>query len=241
VALAVALARKRGWLAPSAAVASAAIVILTLSRGAMTLFVVGSGLTYLFSAAKSLTPRKLLVAFVGVLAVGALLIKAGHTITERFEGAPEQSAESRRGYEKAAGLILEDYPIGIGLNQFSLVLSAGGYADRTNLAHDDRSAIVHNIYWLTAAETGYLGLAAFVGLLLTTLWLAFWHGLRARGDVRGDVLLGLGAGLVALYLQGFLEWGLRTTQLSYLFWGAAAIVATTARQLRAGLGSDGRT
>ena len=47
------------------------------------------------------------------------------------------------------------------------------------------SANVHNIYYLVAAETGYIGLIAFVWLLLQPLIVAFRCGWRNPRDQEG--------------------------------------------------------
>jgi len=59
------------------------------------------------------------------------------------------------------------------------------------------------------------------------------HGAwRARHDIRGDVLLGCAAGLIAADVQGTLEWVARQTVMGYLYWGVAALVYEMARDVR---------
>ena len=191
----------------------------------MATFVVTSALMYLLSAARRLTLRKFAVALLGILFVGLLLLKAADTIARRFETAPEESALARVEFNAAAERMLDASPLGVGINQFSLALGSD--------PRGPGSGIVHNIYWLTAAELGYFGFAAFVALLLGPFLQALRYGWRTRGDARGDELLGFAVGLLAMYAQGWLEWAWRQTPLSYLFWLVVALVGSTVRQLRA--------
>jgi O-antigen ligase len=92
-------------------------------------------------------------------------------------------------------------------------------------------AIVHNIYSLTAAEMGYAGVVALVILFLVPLASALWYGLRARHDRRGDVLLGLGVGLIVFYTHGFFEWVWRLTEVSYVYFTIIGIIAVLTRQI----------
>ena len=56
------------------------------------------------------------------------------------------------------------------------------------------AAMFHNVYWLVAGETGYPGVIAFAVLPINSLFVAFSSGWRFRGDQKGDLLLGIGAG-----------------------------------------------
>lgn len=238
ILLALVLARSRQWLYPAALLAGAVTIVMSLSRGAMANFVFVSWLMFGLSVSRKLTPRKLFVALVCATLVGGILLKAGDTIVDRFLYAPRASGEGRQIFEAASAAMLADHPLGIGINQYSLVVTQHGYWDRS--AADAGSTIpetgtyggiVHNIYWLSASEMGYLGIFAFGWLLIGPLYLALGNGWRARHDLRGHVLLGLGTGLVGLYLHGFLEWTMRLTSISYLFWLVAALVAALAQEV----------
>ena len=240
VSLALILAGTRSAPHLAALAASPVLLVLSLSRGSITNYGLALGATLLLSTLRGLTGRKLVVSLVGVALVGAIGLKAAHTIVTRFLEAPEASAETRLIFEDAAASMLRDHPLGIGMNQYSLVIREGGYGQRAGEARGvenwnepgEFGGIVHNIYWLTAAELGYVGIAAFAWLILSVLYLAFRTGLATRGDVRADVLLGLGVGIAGLCVHGLLEWTLRQTSISYVFWIMCGLVAALARQLR---------
>ena len=61
------------------------------------------------------------------------------------------------------------------------------------------------VYWLVAAESGYLGIIAFLLLLLRPLIVAFLCSWRNSGDERADLLMGLGVALLAVYIHSFWE------------------------------------
>lgn len=203
-----------GWLARAAVGAAAISVVLALSRGGLVLFGLAAGIVYLASLGRKLTGGKLLILLVVALGAGAVLIRSFDTIVERFSTAPDSSGEARELFEEAAAMMIHDHPLGVGLNQFSLVLDRH-YADPVGIPLVDRSGIVHNIYYLTAAELGYVGLLAFVLLTLAPVLVAAAGAFRSK-TVTGDLLLGLGAGLLVTMIQGKLEWSLRTAQLGYL-------------------------
>ena len=106
-----------------------------------------------------------------------------------------------------------------------------GYADEAKVAWTSRAAIVHNIYWLTLAETGYLGFLALVILLIRPLFVALRCGWRNRRDERGDLLIGFGTSLLIIYIHSYFEWVLFYTQAQYIFAMTIGMVAGVAQQL----------
>jgi O-antigen ligase len=145
--------------------------------------------------------------------MGLFALFAASSLQQRFqqhEGSglrlSEEDSERIR-YKEAASEILADHPMGIGANHFTYVANVGGYFTRVGEVWGlGRSSNVHNIYWLVAAETGYIGLVAFVAFILAPLIAALRCGLRHRGDPRGDLLLGLGCSLLVVYIHSFEEW-----------------------------------
>ena len=103
-------------------------------------------------------------------------------------------------------MMLSDHPLGVGANNFVVVAIVEGYTRKRGVGYNSRLAHVHNIYWLVAAETGYLGLITFVLLLLHPISVAFLCGWRNRKDRRGELLLGFGVALLIVYIHSFFEW-----------------------------------
>jgi O-antigen ligase len=225
------LARRTEWRTTVAPLAAMVTIVLTLSRGSLALFAAGLCLVFLLSMLRGVTTRKVAIALVGLAVAAAVLAKGADTISKRFSEAPAESMAERRRLAAAALMMARDHPLGVGANHFTWMLMNRGYGARGGLDARSRTATVHNIYWLTAAEMGYPGLLALVVLMAAPLLHASRYVFSARGDARGDVLLGLAVGLLLCYVHGTLEWVWRTTQISYLFWMVVAMVNATASSL----------
>jgi O-antigen ligase len=183
------------------------------------------------------------ILVVGTVIAAGLAMKAQDTIAHRFAKAADASWSSRVRANDAVFLMLQDHPAGVGINHFALVNEQGRYEERANGAPVpdwDLIGIVHNIYLLTLAEMGYVGLLAFLALILVPLWTAFRAGWRGSPTLRGELLLGLGVGLLAMSLMGLLEWGWRQTAVAYLYWIAVGLVGVLSRQQAHGTGRSPR-
>ncbi len=230
-ALALLMAGQGGKTAVAMATAAGVCVILTLSRGSLMMFGVATAIVFMGSLWRGFTKRKLYVVGGAVLLGAGVLGYAADTIIERFIKAPDASVEARELFNQAASMMLSDHPLGVGINNFSYSLSNGGYARALRLPQIDWGAIAHHIYWLTLAEMGYLGLVTYVALHAGPLWLSLRHAVKDKRDPRADILLGFFAGLVVTHGQGFAEWVMRQTPMTYLYWSVAGATATLAQQV----------
>lgn len=221
------LAGRGGWLARLAVAFGAVAIVLTLSRGGMAIFALTSAVVYLGAVVRRFDKRTAGVLALSVAGAFAVLAKSYDTIVERFLTAPESSHEARELFEQAASAMLDDHPMGIGMNQYSRVLDAS-YADRFDIPPVDRDGIVHNVYWLNAAELGYLGAAAFFVLVALPLLSALRGALTDRRTLRGDLMVGFAAGIGAALMQSNLEWALRMTQVGNVFWVMVALTGALA-------------
>ena len=231
VLLSLLLVGQGGRLVAIALACAALSVILSLSRGAMTMLPLACAVVYVGSMRRRYTPRKLVILLIALLGAALVLGKSLDTIVDRFLHAPETSGEGRERFEEAAHLMLADHPLGVGLNQYSWVLAHDGYGARVDLPPPDRDGLVHNYYWLTAAEAGWPGLV----LLLLIMAAPLVRALAGVGrhwrtpSVRGDLLLGLAAGILVTYLHSTLEWALRITPISQVLWILYGLIAAIAR------------
>lgn len=229
------LAGERGWLPYVVSFAGAIVAVLTTSRATIAFAGLGYFAVFVISALRGWTPRKAKVMVAGAIAIVALSPLLLSSFEQRFGSNVESSFfepdEARVQMEDAARMMLSDHPMGVGANHYVIAANTLGYNARSGLAWTSYGAYVHNVYWLVAVETGYFGLFAFVILLLRPLAVAFLCGWRNRGDKRGDLLLGLGVGLLTVYLHSFYEWIFISFQSEYLFAVNAAMVAGLAQQL----------
>jgi O-antigen ligase len=229
------LAGPRGPL-PAAVVAAGVIIdICTASRATIGLSAFGFAAIFLLSAIGKWTPRKARVLLIGAVAIAVLAPAVMASLQQRFDASPidEDSYDEREAYKAAAAMMFSDHPLGIGANQFAVIGNVGHYYEKANVPPYARELAgnVHNIYYLVAAETGYLGLLAFLVLLGTPLMVAFRCGWRNLGDDRCNLLLGLGVALLTVYFHSWFEWSLATFPAEYLLAMTMGLVASNARQL----------
>jgi O-antigen ligase len=217
------------WLA---VLAAPAVAFFTVSRGALLFLGIGIFLVYLLSLLRRFDRRKAMIGLVGLLLAAAATPLALATVNSRSRLEQEESLQARVQLEKAASLMLEDHPLGVGPNHFATMLFARGYGERAGVNWFNWTALVHNIYWLTAAEMGYAGVAALLVLFLTPLFPALRWSLRARRDGRADMLLGLAVGLAVFYVHSFWEWIWRVPSATYVYWMVLGMVASLTRQVR---------
>jgi O-antigen ligase len=226
------LAGQRGRLPGITMLAGLTIWALTASRA--TLGLGGFGLVALFiiSALRKWTSQKarvLLFGSVMLVGFGSLAISSLNT---RFAEDPlSDTYDERAALNEVAASMLSDRPMGFGANNFTVVANTNGYFDRSGVAWTSRNSIAHNIYWLAAAETGYFGIIALVVFLLHPLIVALRCGWRNREDRRGDLLLGIGMGLLIVYIHSYFEFNFVLFDVQYVFAIMVGLVAGLATQL----------
>jgi O-antigen ligase len=116
----------------------------------------------------------------------------------------------RFNFWKEALLIIKDYPLfGAGLNTYSTVapryrINWGGYP--------------HNCYLHMAAETGLVGLASFLWLVLVFLRWSWTQIAMVKDSFLLSLALGGLTGLSGYLVQCFFDTNLYSVQLNTLFW-----------------------
>lgn len=227
------LAGDKGWQTIAVPIIGVMIVIFTTSRASLGLAVAGLSLLFALSMLRKWTPRmtRMLVAAIFTLAV--LSPVAYRQFSYRFySDEAEVSDGGRSNLNNAAQMILMDHPMGIGANNYVFVATTQGYSERANVHYQNSNAYPHNIYWATAAEVGWIGIAALVILLLRPLLLALLYSWRNRKDPRGDLLLGLATSLIIVYTHSYFENDLLRDQIQYLFAINLGLIAGLIQQLR---------
>ncbi len=232
--LAVLLATKKVkwmWLGP---VAGGIIAILAASRA--TLGLSGGGVVLLLglSLLRRSTARKRKVAALGVVGLALAAPLAMLTLGARFEKAPLEGAyDERAAFEKAAKAMLNDYPLGVGANHYVIVANTRGYSERAGVApvFGSRSAHVHNLYLLTAAETGYAGFIAIIIIMVLPVFTALRCAWRFRNDPRGELLVGAAVALTIAALHSMYEWIFVYTTVQYFYAMCVGLIAGIAQQM----------
>ena len=232
--LAMLLATKKSrwlWLGP---IAGLTAVVLTASRATIAFSAIGVVLTLLLSMMRQPSGRKTTVALAGVLSLVVAAPVAYATLGARFSKPSDTGDyDERAAFERAAKAIVHDHPLGVGGNHYVIVANTQGYSDRAGVAavFGSRSAHVHNAYLLSAAETGYAGLVAFVLMLVWPVIVALRCAWRYRRDPRGDVLLGLAVALVMVSLHSLYEWIFVLYVTQYMYAIAVGLIAGIAAEM----------
>jgi O-antigen ligase len=226
------LAGQRSWITTATPIVGGIIWVLTASRATLGLGAIGLVALFMVSAMRKWTSRKARVLMAGVVVLAVFVPLALSSLDARFAANPlSDGIDERVVLNDAAELMLLDHPFGVGANNFTVVANTDGYYDRVPLSWMSRIAIVHNLYWLTAAEMGYLGIVALLVLLGHLLLVAFRCGWAHRTDQRGDLLLGFGMALLIVCIHSWYEWIFVTLQVQYLFALVAGLVGALATQL----------
>lgn len=163
-------------------------LFLTYARAALFAVIAAGGLLALTARGRS---RVALLAL-GLLAVTAAL--AIPTVRERVaSGLAAQASTERALIWAQAVRISADHPMGVGLGNYSRVVSA--YYDLAQASFPTRT-YGHNLWLTTWAETGPLGVVCFIG----GFGALGWAGLRRRRDPFGASAMALVACVLTIGL-----------------------------------------
>ncbi len=140
-------------------------------------------------------------------------------------GVPDTSVVRRYVLNVAAWHVFLDHPIlGVGPGHFAAYYSMP-YGNRVGLIEQLKKYRGHNLYFETLAETGILGLASFLAIILAImrgLWRA-WRRLQHKGSEFADAAMAFFLCLVAYLISAIFA------HLSYqrYFWLLMALCSAT--------------
>jgi hypothetical protein len=221
------------WAAWAGLAMGVLIVLATFSRGA--LLSLGVGMMIVTALSIWTKPRATKFKIIGALALAALpaAIKFAPAIIKRFATAPKESGISRQQAQNAAMEMAHNHAFGVGLNNYSFVINNTGYSRFIPLEVD--RGVVHNIYLLNASELGWLGLGAFLVVIVGFLFLGAKYIRRREDDVTSSLAIGITVAMITLWFQSLLEWLFRQTMVTmefFLLAGVLAALPRVARQIR---------
>ncbi|NDD27104.1 MAG: O-antigen ligase domain-containing protein [Proteobacteria bacterium] len=185
-------------------------VMFTMSRSGFVLLplsLIGALLTGVRHGA---TPSARRLGMMLLICLALMGLALSGPVMERFANAPSASGEARHEFNDAALAMADDNPLGVGLNCYADVLSTNPvYRRDLRVLRNERSAgVCHNIYLLTAAETGWVGLAIALLAAARICTVAWREGRRRRGT-DAVALHALLAGWLCVLATGTLEWVMR--------------------------------
>ena len=194
-------------------------IVFTMSRGGW--FAAGISIAVLsFVAVYKGWMSRRVFSFLAVSVV--LLVVVFHqTIANRLMGDDDGSAAGRMPLSAISKTMIVESPLGVGGNNWDL--AAAAHAEKTRY-RGEWFYFVHNKYLLVSAETGWLGLAAYVTFLGTILACG-WRAIKRNDRLLSPLALGLMAGTVGQMIHMSKDVFNGRSQIQMLWLVAALIVA----------------
>ena len=233
-AFALLLAGYRQRLAALTVFCGVIVALLGGSRATIGLLALGIFATTLLSIRHKMTGRKGAVAATAIIAVLCSAPLMIWSVDRRSKTELQGSNAERSAMIRAARMIIADHPLGIGGDQYVMVANIGGYSDRAGVPwnQDERSAPVHNSYFLVTAELGFVGLLGLLSIFAAVLATG-WNALRLGAGRSSELLVGFVATVFILAIHISFEWVFETATLQYLTACAFGAVIGIAASLRA--------
>ena len=202
------------------------IVIGGGSRATIGLFGVGTIITIILSCWHRITPRKVAIASTAAIALALATPVLLWSIGRRTEASRQSSNKERDSFKVAARMMIDDHPLGIGANQYVVIANLGGYSARAGVPwnYSERSAPVHNTYYLVAVEIGIFGFLALASFLSATLLVGLRAIKHAAQDARASLLVGAVSALTVASIHIGFEWVAMLFSIHYLFAIAIGLV-----------------
>jgi hypothetical protein len=200
--------------------ATVCVIVLTASRATVGIAGLGILLTFATVALGGLSQRLIGAVVGGIMVTGILAPVAVGSFENRFEQAPlsEDQYDERAAFNRAAMFMFHDHPAGVGLNHYVEIAKNFGYSERAGVAASEENMknIVHNAYWLAAAETGYFGVISFSLMLITPVVFAIGCALRLPNTPYRALLFGSAVAILMCAIHSFYEWVIFGKEIQYL-------------------------
>ncbi len=183
----------------------------TFSRGAWVGFLVGGGVLVALRR-RYLVPLVLVVVLFLVIFL-PLIISFRHAAlfsnNPLFTQSLDVVGSGRIGFWKDAVHIISDYPLGTGLNTYTVVIRK--YVTTWH-------AYPHNSYLQMAAEIGMAGLIVFLWFIWSFVQVTARRIARSNHDAAGALAVGFLAGWAGIMVQSGLDTTFYSVQLSRMLW-----------------------
>jgi O-antigen ligase len=230
------LAEERGWLKfwyLLALMAGLGGLATTLSRGGWLTVPVSLPLVFIAAYRPRFTRQKMHGFLALALVCGVIFFFLVYpTVERRLNFTDYGSAKSRAPLNTAAFSVIKQFPVtGVGLNNLARVFRTYDTTGGSALLAGGIS-VVHNMFLCVWAETGTIGIAAFLWMFFAAFGVALKYFLRVPNRERA-ILIGAAAGLVAQMIHGLLDPGFRVLMnTSMLFYSLLGLIGAVAVQYR---------
>jgi putative inorganic carbon (hco3(-)) transporter len=208
-------------------------LIFSLSRTAWVNFIVTGCFVLVVAVRRKRISLKAAISLATVTSVVLMVVAlfGSDLIMARLTSSDQGSTSSRLTMAKAALAIIQDNPVvGVGLNNYALVSPRYDRADAASWNHF--TPIVHNAYLLIGAETGLIGLAAFL-VFLAILMIQAWQIInRATSETMWVAGVGILGALIAMAIHSMVDYVLLGSGLVFTqFWLLAGLTAALLQRL----------
>jgi O-antigen ligase len=207
-------------------------LILTLSRGGWMSFAIGAlVIVFLASRSKVLHYGSNTFVLTTMIAVFVLIgIAFSGDIYLKITASQESSLVSRWELMKSAIAMIKDHPIvGVGVNSFSFVFPD---YDHSGIPWGPWNPPVHNIYLLVWSETGTVGLASFIIIIIFLYRIGFRILKNTRDITTLCVTMGLMGSLTGAFIHFSVDWNFRTDPLQRTFYLLVGLLAAIDRLVK---------
>jgi O-antigen ligase len=226
LALALLIARVRGTLRILSLIALPVGMIglfLTFSRAGWGASLIGLAAVLLLSGVLGVTRRSkvLIVTLLVAIGLGMTIAVLWNVISQRVSVFGSNSWLVRTGTVQVALEMIRQNPwLGVGVNNYMAVAPDYVPFDMHAMFGE---LIAHNLFYLVAAETGFVGLLAFVALLWATVAEGY-RAAKAKCAPLSHVAIGILGGIVALLAHGMFDWLFFYDPIYVLFWFQAGLL-----------------
>ncbi len=125
---------------------------------------------------------------------------------------------------REALMIIKDFPVfGCGLNTYSII------APLYKSGLEEAGIYPHNCYLQMAAETGIVGLTAFLWLIFRLFKTSLKNLKKLKYEFYSNILIGLLAGMLAFLVHSFFDVNFYALQLAILMWFIMGLIVAVQR------------
>lgn len=199
------------------------LIVFTFSRGAWLGFGIGLLLFSVFQLFYSTKKPSTFLQFLLIVLVAATVFYVfKDLITERITGEDYGSAESRIPMMQIGYEMIKAHPIlGVGINNYTRVMA---FYDPTGLSYVWDQP-VHNVFIQLTAEIGIFGLLSFIWICVMLYVYSIRSMSRSNDFIRHHVV-GLTAGISALFVHGMVNNATIATDPFILFWAFVGLLCS---------------
>ena len=192
------------------------VVILTISRGGLAAMGLGICMLLLVLFHRHMTLKNFIIVLAGMVVAAGALGYAANTLVQRFFQSQDVGAdlEYRSFYNNEARLMAHDFPLGVGMGNFS-AYSWDRYATMVDTDKPPGTP-AHNVWYLNLGELGWPGVLAFGFFWLRFYMLSARFFVAKAKDEAHAIAVGAVVATLVCHLQSMLQLGYRQSPMFFL-------------------------